>query len=152
MRIVIVMEKCLVQGVFADAPGCRYAAIDLDTEDVDRGRLCISPQGRECTIEIGEAERDPCCIDRVFRCRETDGVPPELVVDMAAALAEIIASHDNWRDCSDTREALNVWSETADKARRVLARVSGTQSREAGGRRLGVRRADAQASARTPKQ
>ena len=152
MRIVIVMEKCLVQGVFADAPGCRYAVIDVDTEGVDRDRLCLRPQGRECTIEIGEAERDPCYIDRVFSCRETSGVPSALVLDMAAALAEVVASHDNWRDCSDVGEALEVWTETATKARGGLARVSGTQSREAGGRRLGVRRADAQASARTPKQ
>ena len=125
MRIVIVMEECLVQGVFADAPGCRYAVIDLDTEGVDRDQLKLSPKGRECTIDIDEAECDPCYIDRVFRCRKTGGVPPELVIDMATALAEVIASHDNWRDCSDQQEALNVWTETVDKARHVINRVTG---------------------------
>ena len=125
MRIVIVMEKCLVQGVFADASGCRCAVIDLDTEGVDRDRLMLSPNGPECTIEIDDAECDPGYVERVFSCRETDGVSPELVIDMAAALAEVIASHDNWRDCSDHREALNVWSETVDKARSALDRVTG---------------------------
>ena len=125
MRIVIVMEECLVQGVFADAPGCRYAVIDLDTEGVDRDQLKLSPKGRECTIDIDDAECDPGYVDRVFRCRETGGVPPELVLDMAAVLAAVIASHDNWRNCSDTRDALGVWSETVDKARDVLNRVTG---------------------------
>jgi len=130
MRIVIVMEKCLVQGVFGDAPGCRYALIDLDTEGVDRDRLTLSPKGRECTIDIDDAECDPGYVEHVFRCRETGGVPPELVLDMAAALAEVIASHDNWRDCSDTREALNVWSGTVDKARHVLNRVTGVANEQ----------------------
>ena len=42
MRIVIVLEGCLLQGVFADAPGCQYAIIDLDTDGVDRDRLCLT--------------------------------------------------------------------------------------------------------------
>ena len=125
MRIVIVMEKCLVQGVFADAPGCRYAIIDLDTAGVDRDRLRLSPQGHECTIEIGQAEHDPGYVDRVFHCRATGGVASELVVEMAGALASVVASHDNWRHCSDQREALAVWTENVDKVRRVLAKVSG---------------------------
>ena len=128
MRIVIVMEKCLVHGVFADAPDCRYAVIDLDTEGVDRDQLKLSPKGRECTIDIDDAECDPGYVDRVFRCRETGGVPPELALDMAAVLAAVIASHDNWRDCSDQQEALNVWTETVDKARHVLDRVTGVTS------------------------
>ena len=130
MRIVIVMEKCLVQGVFADAPECRYAVVDLDTEGLDRDRLKLSPSGRECTIDIDDAECDPGYVDRVFRCRETGGVSPELVIDMAAALAEVIASHDNWRNCSDTRKALDVWSETVDNARGVLNRVTGVTNEQ----------------------
>ena len=127
MRIVIVMEKCLVQGVFADAPRCRYAVVDLDTEGIDRGRVKLSPKGRECTIDIDGVECDPGYVEHVFRCRESNGVPPELVLDMAAALAEVIASHDNWRDCSDTREALGAWSEAVDNARGVLAKITDVQ-------------------------
>ena len=97
-RIVIEMQECLVQGVFADAPGCRYAVVDFDTHGVDRDRLCMSPEGRECTIAIDDAECDPGCVEHLFRYRDSGGVPPELVIDMVAVLAEVIASHDNWRD------------------------------------------------------
>lgn len=132
MRIVIVLEGCLLQGVFADAPGCQYAIIDLDTDGVDRDRLCLIPQGRECTLTTDEAVCDPAYVGQVFRCQQAGGVPAELVVDMAGALANVVASHDNWRHCSDVREALNVWSEAADRARRVLSRVSGSESGEEG--------------------
>ena len=132
MRIVIVLEGCLVQGVFADAPSCKYAIIDLDTNGVDRDRLCLTPQGRECTLSTDEATCDPAYVDQVLGYRPTGGVPAELVVEMAGALASVAASHDNWRHCSDVREALNIWSETVDCARRVLSRVSASENGEEG--------------------
>jgi hypothetical protein len=35
----------------------------------------------------------------------------------------IVAAHDSWRDCSDRREALNVWSDSMKKARHLLKAV-----------------------------
>ena len=132
MRIVIVLEGCLVQGVFSDAPACRYATIDLDTDGVDRDRLSLTPQGRECTLTVDETACDPAYVNSVFRCRQMGGVPADLVVDMAGALASVVASHDNWRHCSDVREALNIWSETVDRARCVMSRVSAPDDGEEG--------------------
>ena len=130
MRIVIVLEGCLVQGVFADAPGCQYAVIDLDTGGADRHRLCLTPQGRECAVSTDEAVCDPTYVDQIFHRQQTGGVPAGLVVEMAGALANVVASHDNWHHCSDPREALSVWSETVDKVRRILGRVTGAASEQ----------------------
>ncbi len=130
MRIVIVMEKCLIQAVFADVPDSRCAIADLDTDGIDPDRLLLTPHGRECTIEFEEPECEPRCVERVFESEHIGDVPRVAVLQMASALADIIASHDNWRECADQCEALRVWSETVGKARRALDRTTGLPARQ----------------------
>jgi hypothetical protein len=121
MRIAIVMEGALVQQVFADAPGCTYATVDRDTEGVEPDRLSSDPADRrECTIETGEAETDREYVAAVFAAAGMDAVRSRPKSDPMAILADIVAAHDGWRDCSDMREALGVWSDSLKKARRLL--------------------------------
>lgn len=125
MRIVIILEGGLVRDIWTDLPECECAVIDLDVADLQPDRITKTPHGQDCYFHTDEVGYGPEYVAQVFGMQGLPGVPPDLVLDMAAALAEIIASHDNWRDCSDMREALAVWTETVNKARRVINRVTG---------------------------
>ena len=121
MRIAIVLEGALVQQVLTDTPGCTYAVVDRDTQGVEPDRLRRDPADqRVCTIEAGETEADRGYVAAVFRAAGTDAVRPRAKPDPMAVLADIVAAHDSWRDCSDFREALSVWSDSVKKARRLV--------------------------------
>jgi len=126
MRIVIVLSGGLVQDIRTDLPDCTCAVVDLDIDDLEPDRITKLPSGTDCHLRFEKASYAPGEVEQVFCSEELPSVPPELVLDMAAALAKVVASHDNWRACSDMRESLNVWSETVDEARIVLDRLSRT--------------------------
>jgi len=130
MQLVIVMDGGLIQGVFADTPECRYAVIDLDVEDLDRKQLSLTPYGEKCLLSVGDAECDPAYVAQAFEHWQHGGVPPGAALEMVDALAAAVESHDNWRQCSDTREALAVWSETAERARGILTRLQPPEHRK----------------------
>jgi len=132
MRIVIILEGGLVRDVWTDRPECNYAVVDLDIDGLEPERISKTPLGQDCHLRVDRAGYDPDYVRQVFHGEQPPGVSPELVLDMAAVLAEVIASHDNWRDCSDQREALAVWSETVNKARHVINRITGVATGKEG--------------------
>ena len=125
MRVAIVMEGGLVQEVITDIPKCAYAVLDRDSEGVEPEWLRRDPADRHaCTIETGEAEAEPDYVAAVFGAAGATAVPTDTEPEPLALLADIVAAHDNWRDCSDTRESLNVWSESVNKARRAVRHLT----------------------------
>ena len=103
------MHRCLVCGDRVDANGFRDHleshhpnAAGMDWEDVQ-----------------AQFVQDAS----LFSAAGMDAVRPRSAPDPMAVLADIVAAHDNWRHCSDMREALSVWSDSVKKARRLLKAV-----------------------------
>jgi hypothetical protein len=92
-----------------------YVVLEL-IESVDQGMYMVV-----CDRRVGDLAPRQIAFS-VAASTEFDVLPTQEEALLQAA-RNAVESHDNWRDCSDTRESLKVWTETADALRTALLEI-----------------------------
>lgn len=55
-------------------------------------------------------------------------VAHDIIIALQEACETCVASYDGWGDCSDWREARQVWKEVADKCRAAIAKAQNEET------------------------